>query len=320
MPHFGDASDETAPLRAAKHVAEAARWNIEPRYFSAPIVEKYAGVGPPPIQLLERLEEACDRSPAVHRLGGVAEVRDYASQRVVAGCLSAQSGEDFTLCDGGQVEGMARDAQGHHDGVGDPFVTSRAEGGEEGLVEVDDDPGRRRLDVRASGAHAGDKGTGGFSLFGHTFREIGHPGKTGSGVGHAGVRGGRQVELVRTWCRVDVDVAAHEFDLVAHAQRPPAEKGLADLVPERLAEGPAGDFARVDFLPGHVVEELGLREAGLELVRGGGGSVAVVHEGDAVGPGDMSVLSVGPDTHEEFDVIKTPRAPLEVAICTLERL
>ena len=34
----------------------------------------------------------------------------------------------------------------------------------------------------------------------------------------------------------------------------------------------------------------------------------------------MSVLSVGPDAHEEFDVVKAPRAPLEVAISTLERL
>ena len=168
---------------------------------------------------------------------------------MVTGCLSSQRREDFALRDGGQVEGMARDTKGHHDGVGHPFVTSGAEGGEKGLVEVANDSGRRRLDVRTSGAHAGDEGTGGFSLVGHSFREIGHPGEAGSGVGHAGVRRGGQVELLGAGCRVDVDVATHEFDFVAHAQRAPAQESLADLIPESLAEGPAGDFSRVYFLP-----------------------------------------------------------------------
>ena len=92
---------------------------------------------------------------------------------------------------------------------------------------------------------------------------------------------------------MDVDVATHEFDFVAHAQRAPAQESLADVIPESLTEGPAGDFSRVDFLPGHGVEELSLHKAGLELVSGGGGSVTVVYEGDTEGPGDMSVLSVG---------------------------
>jgi len=76
VPRFGDASDEAAPLGAAKHVAKAARGFVEPRYLSTPIIEEGASVGPPPIQLLERLEEARDRPSAMHRLGGVAEVRD----------------------------------------------------------------------------------------------------------------------------------------------------------------------------------------------------------------------------------------------------
>ena len=76
MPRFGDASDEAAPLGAAKQVAKAARGFAEPRYLGTPIVEKGASVGPPPIQMLERLEEARNRPSAMHRLGGVAEVRD----------------------------------------------------------------------------------------------------------------------------------------------------------------------------------------------------------------------------------------------------
>ena len=83
---------------------------------------------------------------------------------------------------------------------------------------------------------------------GHTFREIGHPGEASSGVGHTGVRGNRQVELLGPRSRVHVDVSAYEFDFVAHTERAAAEERLADLVPEFLAEGPSHHLAWVDLL------------------------------------------------------------------------
>ena len=229
-------------------MAEATRWDIKPRDLSAPVVEERTSVSPPPVKLVERLKEARDGPSPVHRLGGVTEVSDKTREPVVAGCLSAKGGEDFSLGYGSQVEGMARDTKSHHDSVGDPFVTSRAKGGEEGLVEVGRHTGRRRLDVRAGGAHARDEGASGVGFVGHTFREVGHPGKASSGVGHTGVRGNRPVELLGPRSRVHVDVSACEFDFVAHTERAAAEERLADLVPEFLAEGPSHHLAWVDLL------------------------------------------------------------------------
>ena len=166
---------------------------------------------------MERLKESRDWPSSVHRVGGVAEVRDDARERIVTGGLSAEGRENFTLGDGGQVESVARDADGHHDPVRHPFVASGVQGGEERLVEIDDDSGGRRLNVRARGAHARDKGAGGGPLVGHAFGEVGHPGEASPGLGDAGARGGRQIKLFRAGRRVDVDVAAYEFDVVARA-------------------------------------------------------------------------------------------------------
>ena len=87
-------------------------------------------VSPPPVQLVERLEEARDGPSPVYRLGGEAEICDETREHVVAGCLPAKGGEDIALSDGSQVEGMARDTESHHDGVGHQFIASRAKGGE----------------------------------------------------------------------------------------------------------------------------------------------------------------------------------------------
>ena len=59
-------------------------------------------------------------------------------------------------------------------------------------------------------------------------------------------------------------------------------------------------------------------EAGFEVVGGVRGRVAVINESNIEGPGDVAVLSVGPDAHEEFDVVETPRAALEVAVGAVE--
>ena len=56
----------------------------------------------------------------------------------------------------------------------------------------------------------------------------------------------------------------------------------------------------------------------MELVGGVRGGVAVVDKSDTEGPRDVAVLSVGPDAHEEFDVVETPRAALEVAVGAVE--
>ena len=88
------------------------------------------------------------------------------------------------------------------------------------------------------------------------------------------------------------------------------EGQLGDLLVEFSRQGPARDLARVDDLPRQFVEGGGGVKGPLEVCRRRDGRVAIVDEGGAEGVRDVPVLAVGPDAHEQLDVIKRPATSL----------
>ena len=113
--------------------------------------------------------------------------------------LAAHSEEGLTLRDGFKLKGVPWDADGHQSPEGDPRVTFRAEGGEQGLTVAVADLGGRGLKVCAGGAHACRQGAGLSRFDRRACRQAGDPGQAELGAANTLVRSGVQVHVGR--CR-----------------------------------------------------------------------------------------------------------------------
>ena len=89
---------------------------------------------------------------------------------------------------------------------------------------------------------------------------------------------------------------------------------LSNLLVEFIGERPSCHLARVDQLPRELIKFGSFIEGGLQVIRSVCGGVAVVDKRGAEGAGDMTVLSFGPDAHEELYVVQGPGTTLKVSV------
>ena len=85
---------------------------------------------------------------------------------------------------------------------------------------------------------------------------------------------------------------------------------LSNLLVKFVGERPSCHLARVDKLPRELIEFGSFIEGGLQVVRSVCGGVAVIDKRGAEGAGNMAVLSLGPDAHQELDVVQGPGTTL----------
>ena len=85
---------------------------------------------------------------------------------------------------------------------------------------------------------------------------------------------------------------------------------LSDLLVEFVGQRPACHLSGVDKLTREPVKFGRFIEGGLKVVGSVRSRVTVVNERGAEGAGDMAMLPLGPDAHQELDVVQGPGATL----------
>ena len=85
---------------------------------------------------------------------------------------------------------------------------------------------------------------------------------------------------------------------------------LSNLLVQFVGKRPACHLAGVDKLTREPVKFGRFIKGGLEVVGSVCSRVAVVNERGAERAGDMAMLSLGPDAHQELDVVQGPGTAL----------
>ena len=189
-----DLTEEGATLGSAQHVEKGVLRQPEPADLAAPIVIHGTEGWPGPSKLAQSLDETPNGSSSPQSLDMVLELFGQVTQQRVTVDLTPQPEEGFTLNNGVDLKGVARDAHSHEGPELHPFVALWADRSLERMIVGGLDRARWGLYVGTCGAHAGRERSRVAGLSKHGRGEASDAWETDSGSLDTSIGGGSEVE------------------------------------------------------------------------------------------------------------------------------